>query len=123
MKTRRHVPLHLRPRINVANYGMSTKVTRVPQVFKEPPPPGVNAVSWHGDIELRKSRLARGPYYPPGYFNMKGASEPNGPVRRGNNSPGFRPTRRNKNKAAFHATKLSDLRSKYGYVERPLSEL
>jgi len=119
-----------RPTVKVANYGMKTIVKRVPQVFKEPPPPGVNAVRWHGDIELRRGRLARGPYYPPGYFDMKGASEPTGPIRRVNNSPGFRPTRkRNKNKAArnaFDATKLSDLRGKYGkygYVERPVSEL
>ena len=132
LKNKRARPLETaRPTIKVANYGMKTKVKRVPQVFRELAPPGISQRQWNMNKHLR-AQHHRFRAYPPGYFGneegnkvVKKATEPE-PVQYRNVGSFFRATRKNKNKAAkiaFDATKLSDLRGKYGFVERPLSEL
>jgi hypothetical protein len=127
--TGRPIAQTARPTIVVTNYGMKTIVKRVPQVFKELPPPGISQRQWNMNKYLR-AQHHRFRAYPPGHFGneegnkvVKKATEPE-PVQYRNGGSFFHATRKNKNKAAtaFHATKLADLPGKYGLV-RPLSEL
>ena len=114
-KTRRHVPVTMKPTINVGNYGMPTTVKQVRKTLRSPPPPGMNAITWFSNKE-NPAKLHRHHWVPKGHYTPKNASEAVVPVRRGNNSPGFRPTKKNKIKG------LPTIRT-YGFVLPSISNL
>ena len=74
---------------------MPTIVEKVPKTLRSPPPPGVDPINWFSNKE-NPAKLHRHHWVPKGHYTPKGANEAVGPVRRGNNSPGFRPTKKNK---------------------------
>lgn len=106
-----------RPTVKVANYGMKTKVKRVPQVFPELPPPGISKAQWYANKHLRAVHH-RFRAYPPGYFRNeenKIKKEPE-PVQYRNVGSFFRPTRKLKKhheeQEAFHSKDLAELYKK-----------